>query len=354
MKPISEIPFLRQYDKLIAVVVLIGLVISLFYLTNAGMNRQQDEERFVNQLTSLKPSGEPLKPINMAGYDEAVSQARKPLALNSPQSGEAGFLTPEWRVMCIEESCRKPISYDARSCPFCGKEQPRKPDEKMPGQDSDNDGIPDDIENKYGLNPNVAADAELDLDGDGFSNLVEYRAGTAMDDPKSHPPLMEILELVAVRSVKIPFIFTGLNKMPDGKLQMTFNVAQPRRTYWVKANEVIGDTGWVSVSAEKKFEKRRIEGMGDVEQTVDISTVVVRRKSDGKEVTMRINEGRKNTDIEATIRLPLDNTEYKAVKGGTLKVREESYRVIDVNNETPSVTVENESTGKQKVITKLD
>src|SRR5262249_44995112 len=39
-------------------------------------------------------------------------------------------------------------------------------------------GIPDYWETLYGLNPNSAADAAMDLDGDGSSNLTEYRRGT--------------------------------------------------------------------------------------------------------------------------------------------------------------------------------
>jgi hypothetical protein len=44
--------------------------------------------------------------------------------------------------------------------------------------DADGDGIPDDWENQYGLNPNNNADGGLDSDGDGMSNYAEYLAGT--------------------------------------------------------------------------------------------------------------------------------------------------------------------------------
>ena len=40
--------------------------------------------------------------------------------------------------------------------------------------DYDNDGMPDAWERTYGLNPQVAADADRDADGDGITNLAEY------------------------------------------------------------------------------------------------------------------------------------------------------------------------------------
>jgi hypothetical protein len=45
--------------------------------------------------------------------------------------------------------------------------------------DSDGDGIPDQWEYTYGLNPTNAADALLDSDGDGLSNIEEYMHGTS-------------------------------------------------------------------------------------------------------------------------------------------------------------------------------
>ena len=44
--------------------------------------------------------------------------------------------------------------------------------------DADNDGIPDEWEVTYGLNPDDPSDADLDLDGDGLSNSEEFLALT--------------------------------------------------------------------------------------------------------------------------------------------------------------------------------
>ena len=52
------------------------------------------------------------------------------------------------------------------------------------GSDSDGDGMPDDWERSYGLLVG-GNDANLDADGDGFTNLQEFELGTRPDSPTS-------------------------------------------------------------------------------------------------------------------------------------------------------------------------
>ncbi|HAM23808.1 MAG TPA: hypothetical protein DCQ04_16395 [Actinobacteria bacterium] len=49
--------------------------------------------------------------------------------------------------------------------------------------DTDDDGIPDAWEIDHGMNPNSAADAIADFDGDGSSNLFEYALGLQLGTP---------------------------------------------------------------------------------------------------------------------------------------------------------------------------
>jgi len=53
--------------------------------------------------------------------------------------------------------------------------------------DSDGDGIPDDWEFKYGLNPEDSSDAKTDSDRDGYTNLEEYIESTDPLDRTSFP-----------------------------------------------------------------------------------------------------------------------------------------------------------------------
>jgi hypothetical protein len=47
----------------------------------------------------------------------------------------------------------------------------------QPYKDTDSDGMPDDWEAKYGLNPNDPTDAAGDLNGDGYTNIEKFIHG---------------------------------------------------------------------------------------------------------------------------------------------------------------------------------
>lgn len=68
--------------------------------------------------------------------------------------------------------------------------------------DTDGDGIPDTFETAHGLDPNNPADAALDSDGDGFTNLQEYLANT---DPQSATSVLRTSMSVSANDAIISF-----------------------------------------------------------------------------------------------------------------------------------------------------
>jgi hypothetical protein len=88
--------------------------------------------------------------------------------------------------------------------------------------DSDGDGLADDWESLYGLNPGSASDRNVDTDGDGVTNWEEHQAGT---DPTNSGSFLAID--VAVGS----------------DVNVSFNAA-PGRTYGVEYADEFGLPGW--------------------------------------------------------------------------------------------------------------
>jgi len=95
------------------------------------------------------------------------------------------------------------------------------------GPDGDSDGLPDDFEALYGLDPS-SDDAHQDPDGDGATNLSEYLAGTDPGDRASH------------------FAFTLVQKVGED-FQLTWN-AVVGKIYHVQTSDTLKEDSWMTVT----------------------------------------------------------------------------------------------------------
>lgn len=107
-----------------------------------------------------------------------------------------------------------------------------------PSYDLDDDGIPDEWERAHGLNPNDRADASLDGDHDGSTNLDEYRADTDPVDPGS------VFRIHAIRLM--------------GEVELSLPTSASR-TYTLQSQDVLGDSSWNDVPGQT-----RVRGNGEI------------------------------------------------------------------------------------------
>lgn len=106
--------------------------------------------------------------------------------------------------------------------------------------DSDMDGVPDDVELLWGLNPNDPTDVLVDDDGDGLSYLEEFLAGT---DPEDRDSYLRVEISTASDGATISF------------------TAQPGRSYSIIGTGSLESPDWMLVE--------QIEA-GDTERVVEV------------------------------------------------------------------------------------
>lgn len=121
-------------------------------------------------------------------------------------------------------------------CPQCQKELKPAPQISMDEleevtekeSDKDNDGVLDELEQKYGMSSSDANDARYDLDGDGFSNKFEIDHEFLPNDPSSHPPYWWRLKIRKIEKIELRerFMLLGDNGFPNdkSKWQLQFNL----------------------------------------------------------------------------------------------------------------------------------
>ena len=278
--------FASRYELIVLAVGALALAGGIAFMM-CGFN----EEGVAGQTPRIPANAETgVKPVDMELLSYMLRITKEPFKLPVISDKTGSFLASDRRVYCAE--CAAPIPSDVKICVECGKSQP---EEAQVVYDTDNDGLPDEWEKRFGLNINDPADADLDSDGDLFSNREEFAAGTNPTDPKSHTPYTNYLSLqLPLKETKLPFYFDSVSKLPSG---YRFQFIDPTKVnpetrrkgviYRPLLDEDIGDTGFVAKSYEAKSEKRKIAGGKGMTKTIDVSVAKVVRKADGKWYTLR-------------------------------------------------------------------
>lgn len=344
-----------HYEWLALGVALIVLVLAGIYaVSEFGKDAEEETAaaiRSVDPASASRPTG--VKPADLGEYERVVGEVRKPNFIIEIKGSEPSFLASEKRMTC--KFCTKPIPFGVETCRFCGKKLPEK---KAIVLDGDGDGLPDEWEKRYGLNPDDPADAHADKDNDGFTNMEEYLAKTDPSDPKSHPDYLDSVKLMLpLKETFIPFYFVSAMKTPNG-VKLEFSDPKRRNDYGtlgyrysIYEGAAIGDTGFIAKKYTPKSEKRKIAGGGGQERTVDISTVTIVRASDNKVVTLRIDEKRKALDVQARLVYTRNDKveEFTVVKGSEISLHGTKFVVKDITGKAKGASITLEEVGVKRI-----
>ena len=329
------------YDRLIAFA---GLVLLLSTLVLLGVRvgaLRSVQIAFQRQMDRMTPEHAEAMEVDTAPYRQAVKDMAEPFQL--PEWSRPAFV-PEVRVWCAD--CRRPIPIKSDVCPFCDFVQP----DLTPKVDRDNDedGMWDEWEMAYGLNPRDPGDARKDADGDGFLNVEEFGATPKTDptNPNSRPPYEVKLYVKEIRNLPFNLLLQGAQRLPDGSRKFQLNLRDNSRSYFPRLGEEV--QGFVLLDYREKS--------GTVETTgftmkVDVSVLTIRRGDRTIELTM----GKKQSYVEtsAVLLFTVDGTEFDVGQGGTFELRGKEYEVISIDSEQEAVVIRRLLDGKEWAIGRI-
>jgi len=139
----------------------------------------------------------------------------------APWPNEADGLGATLQRLAADKFANDPVNWKAAA------PNPGRANHSIEVADSDGDGMPDEWETAFGLNPDNAVDAVADADGDGLANLSEYLAGT---DPKDTSSSLRLGEV----------------SLANGKLSLFFEAAQ-ERLIEIQSTPSLGQAAWKSI-----------------------------------------------------------------------------------------------------------
>lgn len=361
MKP-KENFFKAHYDWLVAALGIAALAASaVLLLPSLSRSPEAAVQQREAWLSSVKPAHDEVAPVPLGVLNGAQRLAKSPPVLNAIDPKLGSFLASEKRAFCKPgdpalKGCGKPIPVGTETCPFCAVAQKI---EQKASADADNDGLPNDWETKYGLNPNDASDADKDSDNDGFTNAEEFAAKTDPKDKNSHPDYLDYLTVQGgLKQITLPFWFKSEMPIPGGHRYVFQNLKSRTaydKTISVKNGEEIGKTGWVAGDYKHATEERVIQGSGNkAKRVVDISTVEVVRKADGRKLVLRVNERNIAVDTEAELAWDrFGGKNFTVKEGSEIDLNGSKYRVVTLKSKAKngcSVTLEDLSNKKQKTL----
>jgi len=224
-----------------------------------------------------------------------------------------------------------------------------------------NEGLIDPIEGETPLHPPVPNDwllnfdldysqrdvLETDPDGDGFTVLEEWKAGTDPTDVDSVPPYWTKLRLEEFERIPFKVKFSG---SPDGGKTFTINFVDDRRvpTQFVELGQTVVIAG-VPYKVSKFEEKQK----GEEEFFRDASELTLESVPDGEKIVLINDQIMDSPTMFGVFVNALDGERIRVKRGETFQMQqapESSFVLKEVSDSQASIL--DKSTGKIHLVTK--
>ncbi len=165
----------------------------------------------------------------------------------------------------------------------------------------------------------------------------------------------------------MPFVFRKANKIPAGWRCEFFDpvrkddYGRKGATLTAVIGEEIADTGFVLKDYVAKTARKAIKGGEGLTKTVDASEVTVTRKTDGKQITLVVQQGKSvklaPVDVQAALVYERASVKrFEVVPGSEIILSGTKYKVTEVKSvgKGAKVTVQNVLTGRDRTISTLE
>lgn len=187
--------------------------------------------------------------------------------------------------------------------------------------DTDHDGMPNEWEIRYGLDPANPSDAQTDLDRDNYSNLDEYIGGSDPADSNSFPGAIK-LRIIKIYRRSIQVNFFGYIQLPDESYQVQINWAG--RTFFLKVGQKI--RGFTISEFTPSIELKYNAAIG-AEQQTDSSFIKI-QKANESPITLVIGKPSFEKEPYASIKDMITRKIYSVHAGSKIK----GYKVLDITS----------------------
>lgn len=369
----------KHYEKIILTILLLLFVVALIYQISIVLTARQIRPEDL-ELPKKKPDYRRID-FTKAEFNIMENLSKDDLWLKSGPRTESDKF---WTDLMVPFECARSIygrkkivplyyfldKYKINRCPWTGKEL-KQPETKPPPEDIDKDGIPNKVEELAGLDVNVPDDALYDKDGDGFSNLIEYKffknksmtaQAEAIKNPKIHPSLALRLYVGKIIRTKIDIVLKKVRPRGKDKKNWEIHLELKTKKGWRSKFPALGNTIKIEgieykiIGVEYKFKKVYDNTLNSVV------------KKDESEITIKPEDENENEKIVVAVGKPtfapkkkvlikdsIDDRSYHVVVGqtftvGNSEVGKESFTLKSANPSSETAILKS-SSGKEYTIT---